>query len=146
MLEKGAVETIDDIYGLVSRSKILKLEAASPEQQKQLNDFLEEHSKVAAERDQAKVEASFFASEFDRLEGEVKKLEWRCKESQGRLDARGQNGIAVLPHIITALLRTRRQPCCQPKSLLLWWRCWLVGAASEPLWLRVVGGRCLPAY
>ena len=95
MLEKGAVETIDDIYGLVNRSKLLKLEAASPEQQKQLNDFLEEHSKVAAERDQAKVEASFFASEFDLLEGEVKRLEWRCKESQGRLDALGQNGIAV---------------------------------------------------
>jgi len=92
LLEKGAVETIDDIYGLVNRSKLLKLEAASPEQQKQLNDFLEEHAKVAAERDQAKVEASYFANEFDRLEEEAKKLDWLCKNYQNQLEISGQNG------------------------------------------------------
>ena len=32
------------------------------------------------------------------------------------------------------------------KNLLLWWRYWLVGAASEPLWLRVAGERRWPAY
>jgi hypothetical protein len=31
------------------------------------------------------------------------------------------------------------------KNLLLWWRYWLVGAASEPLWLRVAGERRWPA-
>jgi hypothetical protein len=110
LLEKGAVETVDGISGLVNRSKLSKLEAASPELQKQLNDFLEEHSKVATERDQAKAEASFFANEFDRLEEEVKKLEWRCKESQGRLDALGQNGNTVdtsqlLPSLPTSLMQ-----------------------------------------
>ena len=49
-------------------------------------------------------------------------------------------------------------PCCEPganhaanraanqKNLLLWWRYWLVGAASEPLWLRVAGERRWPAF
>ena len=32
------------------------------------------------------------------------------------------------------------------KNLLLWWRYWLVGAASEPLRLRVAGERRWPAY
>jgi hypothetical protein len=32
------------------------------------------------------------------------------------------------------------------KSLLLWWRYWLVGVASEPLRLRVAGSRRGPAY
>jgi hypothetical protein len=91
LLEKGAVETIEDIYALVSRSKLQKLEAASPEQQKQLNDFLEEHVKVAAERDQAKQDASFFAAEFDRVDDEIKKLEWRCKDYQQRLVTTGSN-------------------------------------------------------
>jgi hypothetical protein len=31
------------------------------------------------------------------------------------------------------------------KNLLLWWRYWLVRAASEPLWLRVAGERRWPA-
>ena len=45
-------------------------------------------------------------------------------------------------------------PCCEPganhaanqKNLLLWWRYWLVGTASEPLRRRVAGGRRWPAY
>jgi hypothetical protein len=32
------------------------------------------------------------------------------------------------------------------KNLLLGWRYWLVGVASEPLRLRVAGGRRWPAY
>jgi hypothetical protein len=48
-------------------------------------------------------------------------------------------------------------PCCEPganhaanraanqNNLLLWRRYWLVGSASEPLWLRVAGERRWPA-
>jgi hypothetical protein len=64
----------------------------------------------------------------------------------------------MLPRVITTLLRTvlprRCQPCCEAganraanrKNLLLWWRYWLVGAASEPLRLRAAGERRWPAY
>src|SRR5882672_6500050 len=90
LLEKGAVETIDDIYSLVNRSKLLKLEAASPEQQKQLDEFLQEHSRVTAERDQWKQESGVYASEVDQLEVETRKLEWQCKDYESRLDAAGQ--------------------------------------------------------
>ena len=54
----------------------------------------------------------------------------------------------MLPRVVTILLLTvlprRCQPFCQPKKLLLWWRYWLVGAASEPLRLRVAGERRWP--
>jgi len=65
--------------------------------------------------------------------------------------------LRMLPRIVTTLLLTslprRCQPCCEAgatvlltgKNLLLWWRYWLVGAASEPLRLRVAGGRRWPA-
>ena len=63
----------------------------------------------------------------------------------------------LLPRVITTLLLTalprRCQPCCEAgatvllteKNLLLGWRHWLVGVASEPLRLRVAGGRRWPA-
>ena len=67
--------------------------------------------------------------------------------------------LRMLPRVVTTLLLTalprRCQPCCEAaanraanrKNLLLWWRYWLVGAASEPLRLRVLaGGRRWPAY
>ena len=68
----------------------------------------------------------------------------------------------LLPRVITTLLLTALPRRCQPyceagatvlltvlltqKNLLLGWRYWLVGAASEPLRLRVAGGRRWPAY
>ncbi len=64
----------------------------------------------------------------------------------------------LLPRVITTLLLTalphRCQPCCEAgatvllteKNLLLGWRYWFVRAASEPLRLRVAGGRRWPAY
>lgn len=94
LLEAGAVETVDEIRRLVTREELMKVKVDSPDQQKQLHEFLEEHARVAAERDQAKQDASFFASEYDRLDDEVKKLDWRCKDYQRRLDA-GADGVAV---------------------------------------------------
>ena len=56
------------------------------------------------------------------------------------------------------MLPRRCQPYCEAgatvlltvlltqKNLLLGWRYWLVGAVSEPLRLRVVGGSRWPAY
>ena len=63
----------------------------------------------------------------------------------------------LLPRVITTLLLTALPPFAKPvqpaanraanqKNLLLWWRYWLVGAASEPLRLRVAGDRRWPAY
>ena len=68
----------------------------------------------------------------------------------------------LLPRVITTLLLTALPRRCQPyceagatvlltvlltqKNLLLGWRYWLVGAASEPLRLCVAGGRRWPAY
>ena len=65
----------------------------------------------------------------------------------------------LLPRVITTLLLTALPRRCQPyceagatvlltvlltqKNLLLGWRYWLVGAASEPLrrlWLAVIAG------
>jgi hypothetical protein len=66
--------------------------------------------------------------------------------------------LRLLPRVVTSLLPTvlprRCQPYCEAganhaanrKNLLLGWRYWLVGAASEPLRLRVAGGRRWPAY
>jgi len=62
--------------------------------------------------------------------------------------------LRMLPCVVTTLLPRRCQPDCPTaancaanrKNLLLWWRYWLVGAASEPLRLRVTGGRRWPAY
>jgi hypothetical protein len=66
--------------------------------------------------------------------------------------------LRMLPRVITTLLLTmlprRCQSCCEAGAnraanqinLLLGWRDWLVGAASEPLRLRVAGGRRWPAY
>lgn len=110
LLEKGAVETIDDVYSLINRSKLLKLEAASPEQQKQLDEFLQEHSRVAAERDQWKQESGVYASEVDRLEAETRKLEWQCKDYESRMDAAGQGTSTVdvsklLPKLPSNLLQ-----------------------------------------
>jgi len=112
LLEAGAVETVDEIRRLVTREELMKVKVESPDQQKQLLEFLEEHAHVAAERDQAKQDASFFASEFDRLDDEVKKLEWRCKDYQSRLDA-VDDGAAVdvatlLPVLPTTLTQVAK--------------------------------------
>jgi hypothetical protein len=94
LLEVGAVETVDEIRRLVAREELLKVKVETPDQQKQLNEFLEEHVRVAAERDQFKREAEAYAADIDRLEDEVRGLDWRCKDYQGRLDAAG-NGVDV---------------------------------------------------
>jgi hypothetical protein len=62
--------------------------------------------------------------------------------------------LQMLPRVITTVLPRRCPPCCEAganrdanqKNLLLWWCYWLIGAASEPLRLRVAGGRRWPAY
>lgn len=96
LLETGAVETVDEIRRLVAREELMKLKVETPDQQKQLNEFLEEHARVAAERDQFKQEAETYAAEVDRLEDDVRGLEWRCKDYQGRLDAAGDGaGVDV---------------------------------------------------
>jgi hypothetical protein len=56
----------------------------------------------------------------------------------------------MLPRIITTFIAKpvlTMLPTMLPteKNLLLWWRYRLVGAAFEPLWLRVVGERRWPA-
>jgi hypothetical protein len=109
LLEAGAVETVDDIRRLVTREELMKVKVESPDQQKQLHEFLEEHARVAAERDQAKQDASFFASEFDRLDDEVKKLEWRCKDYQGRLDAVGDGAVVDIATLLPVLPTTLAQ-------------------------------------
>ena len=60
--------------------------------------------------------------------------------------------------LLPTVLPRRCQPYCEAgatvlltvlltqKNLLLGWRYWLVGAVSEPLRLRVVGGSRWPAY
>ncbi|MEI8290677.1 MAG: hypothetical protein WCH99_14510 [Verrucomicrobiota bacterium] len=96
LLEAGAVETVDEIRRLVAREELMKLKVETPDQQKQLNEFLEEHARVAAERDQFKREAEAYAADIDRLEDEVRGLDWRCKDYQGRLDAVGDGaGVDV---------------------------------------------------
>ena len=107
LLEAGAVETVEEVRRLVARDELMKVKVESPDQQKQLHEFLEEHARVAAERDQAKQDASFFASEYDRLDDEVNKLEWRCKDYESRLETSG-DGAAVdvatlLPVLPTSL-------------------------------------------
>lgn len=49
-----------------------------------------------------------------------------------------RRGNSVANSVLTVLLTG--------KNLLLGWRCWFVGAASEPLRLRVAGGRRWLAY
>lgn len=107
LLEANAVETVDEIRRLVAREELMKLKVETPDQQKQLNEFLEEHARVAAERDQFKREAEAYAADIDRLEDEVRGLDWRCKDYQGRLDAVGDGaGVDVsklLPVLPTSL-------------------------------------------
>jgi hypothetical protein len=96
LLEAGAVETVDEIRRLVAREELMKLKVETPDQQKQLNEFLEEHARVATERDQFKREAEAYAADIDRLEDEVRGLGWRCKDYQGRLNAAGDGaGVDV---------------------------------------------------
>jgi len=108
--EANAIENVEDIKRLVRREKLLKLKAADPEQQNQLNQFLEEHASVAKERDDFKREAAAWATEVDRLEDEVRKLDWRCKDYQGRLNDIGGNESSVdvsklMPSLPTNLLQ-----------------------------------------
>lgn len=114
LLERGAVETTDDIHQLIARDKLLKLEAASPLQQRQLNEFLDEHAKVATERDNFKQEAAVYAAEIDRLEDEVGKLEWRCRDYQNRFDAVTQeakslNTSELMPTLPQSLLEVAKR-------------------------------------
>lgn len=107
LIEAGAVETVDEVRRLVAREELMKLKAETPDQQKQLSEFLDEHSKVATERDNYRQEAAAYANEVDRLESEVGRLEWRCKEYQARLDASGnepsQDLSKLMPTLPTSL-------------------------------------------
>jgi hypothetical protein len=75
-----------------------------------LDEFLQEHSRVAAERDQWKQESGIYASDVDRLEAETRKLEWQCKDYESRLEAAGQGVSAeeiakLLPTLPNNLLQ-----------------------------------------
>ncbi len=87
LIEVGAVENVDEVRRLIAREELLKLKAGTPGQQKHLDEFLEEHARVAAERDSYKQEAAAYANEIDRLEAELGRLEWRCKDYETRLGA-----------------------------------------------------------
>jgi hypothetical protein len=87
--ERLAVDSVWDINRLIAREKLIKLKAANPEQQKELEEFFKLHAEVEKERDDFKAEAGNYASEVDRLEEQVRQLDWRCKDYQGRLDAAG---------------------------------------------------------
>ena len=70
----------------------MKLEAATPEYRKQLEEFLEEHGRVAAERDQYKQEAAFYASEVDERERQLSEVTGECATYKGRLQNLGRDG------------------------------------------------------
>lgn len=108
LLEVGAVETVDDVRRLVARDDLMKLKVESPDQQKQLNEFFDEHARVEAERDHFKREAEGYAVDVDRLEDEVRGLDWRCKDYQRRLDGLGDSVgtdlSKLLPMLPTSLV------------------------------------------
>ena len=110
--ERYTVESVWDVNRLIAREKLIKLKAASPEQQKELEEFFTLHAEVEKERDDFKAEAANYASEVDRLEDQVRQLDWRCKDYQGRLDA-GASGPAVnvaeiLPTLPTNLVEVAK--------------------------------------
>lgn len=109
LLEVGAVETVDEIRRLVAREELLKVKVETPDQQKQLNEFLEEHARVAAERDQFKREAEAYAVDIDRLEDEVRGLDWRCKDYQNRLDATADGTVVDVATLLPVLPTTLSQ-------------------------------------
>ena len=78
--ERYAVESVWDVNRLVAREKLLKLKTADPEQQKELEEFFKVQAEVEKERDNFKAEAAGYASEVDRLEEQVRQLDWRCKD------------------------------------------------------------------
>jgi hypothetical protein len=101
--ERYAVETVWDVNRLVAREKLLKLKTADPEQQKQLEEFFQLNAEVEKERDNFKAEAASYASEVDRLEEQVRQLEWRCKDYQGRLDAGATEPAVKVEELLPSL-------------------------------------------
>lgn len=87
LAERGGVETVQDVAWLINRENLLKLKTNNPEQQATLNNFLEEHSKVAQERDSARSEAECYANEIDTLERENGELKFKVQGLQQRLEA-----------------------------------------------------------
>ena len=85
LFEEGAVETIEDILRLENRSKLMTLEAATPEYRRQLEEFLDEHTLVAGERDQFKREAAIYATEVDERERELSDVKAECATYRDRL-------------------------------------------------------------
>lgn len=101
LFESGAVETIEDIRRLENRAKLIRLEAASPEHKRQLDEFLEEHARVAAERDQFKQEAAAYATEVDERGREVSELRAECATYRDRLRKLG--GSASVAEVLPTL-------------------------------------------
>lgn len=104
--EKESVETVEDISRLIGLQQMLKVKAANPEQQKQLEEFLDEHSKVALERDQAKQEAEAYASEIDGLEKVIADLQFKDQALQQRLNETHINRNDVVYEILPQLPET----------------------------------------
>lgn len=105
--EPGAVETVRDVDWLIHREQLLKVRAENPEQQKILEEFFTEHTKVMQERDDAKCEAQSYANQIDGLEKEAGELRFKVQGLQARLD-KSQNGAGldlakVLPLLPTNL-------------------------------------------
>jgi len=92
LFEEGSIESIADVQRLEHRTKLVQLESATPELRKQLEDFLEEHSRVASDRDQFKLEAATYATEVDELARELNEVKGECATYKDRLEKLGLFG------------------------------------------------------
>jgi hypothetical protein len=90
--ERYAVETLWDVNRQIARERLLKLKTADPEQQKELEEFFKLNAEVEKERDNFKAEAASYASEVDRLEGQLNEVRGECATYKDRLQRLGRDG------------------------------------------------------
>jgi len=70
--------------------------ASDPARRKELEEFFGLYAELEKERDRYKCESQTYASDVDRLEAQVKSMDWRCKEYQARLNAAREDiGVTV---------------------------------------------------
>jgi len=92
LIERGSVDTVEDVRRLITREKLLRLKVQDPAKQSELDEFLKLYEDLEKQRDQfksdyesAKVDAQAFAEEADRQEQTAKEARFECDTYKNRV-------------------------------------------------------------
>lgn len=95
LIERGAVESIQDIDRLISREKLRKLVKSDGAGNSEMEEFYALFAEIERERDNAKIEAQTWAAEVDAKQSEINSKDEKLRSLERRIEELDSDKITL---------------------------------------------------